>query len=225
MFKKTYLSILLLTALLFVTALEARAASPEKQAYEKAVKKFYTVVNGKTAPKEVLDALMAADKPALSLYEQGHCAMYIGDLYYRLGDYDKCREWLLKILDDKEFYDIPVSSKASADNYKHGLAVAVVLANAAAEFGKPEDIEMIENKISKDELSTRVSIWYCWINKDKNTLRTLLRFYKALAYKNAGNTDAMNEVFAMSNFKTGKIRVENKEIPLKEAADQYLGVK
>jgi len=168
--------------------------------------------------------MLAVKTSGLTPYQQGHHAMFLGDLYYRLNDYPACREWLMKIFNDPDFYKIPVSSKATADNYGHGLAVAVMLANAAATNGKPEDIDYVESKVSKDDLSHRVSIWYCWLNRDKNTLRTLLRFYKALAYKNAGNLDAMHEVMSMASFKTGKIRVGNKEMPLDEAARLFLDV-
>jgi hypothetical protein len=73
----------------------------------------------------------------------------------------------------------------------HGLTAAAVLANAAAAFGRPEDIDMLESKIPSQDLKTRVFLRYCWSKSPQNFLRTILRFYKALACKNEVYSRAM----------------------------------
>lgn len=221
--KKLFSFFILVAIVLILTAANAQAASTPSD-LKKAQNAFFDVFNNRNnaTPEKALELMLAVKTSGLTPYQQGHRAMYLGDLYYRLDDYAACKEWLLKIFDDPDFYNISVSLKTSEDDYGHGVAVGVMLANAAATNGKPEDIDYVESKISKDDLSRRVSIWYCWLNRDRNTLRTLLRFYKALAYKNAGDLDAMREVMSMASFKAGKIRVGNKEMPLDEAARLFL---
>jgi tetratricopeptide (TPR) repeat protein len=200
---------------------EAWGATPQNKEYNNATKKFVAVVDGKLGAKEALDSLLAVDGSKLSAYNEAHRVFYIGDLYFRLGDYEKCKEWTLKVVDNKELYEAPVRAK-NRISYGHGLTAAAVLANAAAAFGHPEDIDMLESKIPSKDISARVFLRYCWISSPQNSLRTILRFYKALAYKNAGKLDEMREILEMSNFKQGSIWVGTKLMPIAEAAKSFL---
>jgi tetratricopeptide (TPR) repeat protein len=212
---------LLVSMLLFITS-GAFAAST---AYQVAADKFDAVANSlvddESNTRDTLEKLLAVDSATLTDVDQAHVAMYIGDLYYRLGDYEKCQEWLLKVLDTKKLYDSPVEWN-SKYLYPHGLAAAVMLANAAATQGKPEDIDALEKKLSTTDLSTRVSLWYCWGGRPRNTLGTLLDFYKALAYKNAGQPDEAQQILEASDLRDGDIRIGNKIEPLAQAVDSYL---
>lgn len=189
--------------------------------YSKAVKKYFNVTDGKEDTKVALDALLPTYSDSLSLDNRFHSAFYIGDLYFRLGDYPNAKEWLLKCIENKEFYNIPVKIRGGQELHKHGLAAAVILAAAAAEFGKPDDIDLLESKIPQKELSSRVLVWYCWTSQSdkRSSMRTLLQFYKALAYKNAGNLDAMKKIVEMSSFRSGFVRIGNKVLPIEEAVN------
>jgi tetratricopeptide (TPR) repeat protein len=201
---------------------EAWGATPRNKDYDNTVKKFVSVVNGKLDAKEALGPFLALDEAKLSVYEQAHRAFFIGDLYFRLGDYEKCKEWTLKAIDDKELYEVPVFSKRRKKVYVHGFTAAAVLANAAAAFGHPEDIDMLESKIPSQDLKVRVFLRYCWSDSPQNSLRTILRFYKALACKNAGKLDEMREILELSSFKQGEIWVGTKLMPIAEAATAFL---
>jgi tetratricopeptide (TPR) repeat protein len=213
---------LLLAVLLVGVFYEEAGATPRNKEYENAVKKFVSVVNGKLDAKKALDPFLAIDESKLSLYEQAHRAFYIGDMYFRLGDYEKCKEWTLKAIDDQDLYEVPVFSQRREEAYVHGLTAVAILANAAAAFGRPEDIDRIENKLSPQDLKTRVFLRYCWSSSPRNSLRTILRFYKALACKNAGDLEGMREILELSSFKQGEIWVGTKLMPMAKAAETFL---
>jgi tetratricopeptide (TPR) repeat protein len=218
--KMASLSLLVALAVSMFCA-EAWGAAPRNKDYGNAMKKFVAVVDGKLDAKEALDSLLALDASELSAYDETHRVFYIGDLYFRLGNYEKCKEWTLKVIDDKELYEAPVRHKSKL-LYGHGLTAAAVLANAAAAFGHPEDIDMLESKISSKEMTTRIFLRYCWNTSPQNSLRTVLRFYKALACKNAGDLEGMREILAISSFKQGEIWVGTKLMPIAEAAESFL---
>jgi hypothetical protein len=171
--------------------------------------------------KEALESLLAVDGPALSDYDRAHWAFYIGDLYFRIGDYEKCKEWTLKVLDDKKLYEAPVTEKHRT-LYGHGLTAAAVLANAAAAFGHPEDVDLAESKIAPKDLTNQVFVRYCWTGSPKNSLREIFRFYKALACKNAGDLNGMREVLAMSALDKGPIWVGTRMTTIAEAKESLL---
>jgi tetratricopeptide (TPR) repeat protein len=200
---------------------EAWGAAPRNKDYVNATKKFFAVADDKLNAKEALDPFLAIDESKLSIYEQAHRAFYIGDLYFRLGDYEKCKEWALKAIDDEELSEVPVFS-GRKEIYAHGLTAVAVLANAAAAFGHPEDIDMLESRLSPQELRTRVFLRYCWEPSPQNYLRTILQFYKALACKNAGKLEEMREILEMSSFKQGEIWVGTKLMPIAKAAETFL---
>ena len=208
----------LIVSVVFASSAFAASAAAAKNAYNAAYKKVVSVVDGGLNTKEALDAMLAVDGDALPVYERAHRAFLLGDLYYRIGDYDKCKEWTLKVLDTKELYDVPVTDSNKKTLYSHGLTAVVILANAAAEFGKPEDIDMIESRLTVKDFTTKVFIRYCWRSSPQNSLRTMLRFYKALACKNAGDLETMQEIINESSFRTGDIRVGNKWMALQRAA-------
>ena len=200
---------------------EAWGAASGNKGFTNAFKKFMAVVNRTLDAKDALEPFLALNESKLSVYEQSHRAFYIGDLYFRLGDYEKCKEWTLKVIDNEKLYDVPVYSN-KRQKYVHGLTAVAILANAAAAFGHPEDIDMLESKISSQELKTRVFLRYCWNNSSQNSLRTILRFYKALAYKNAGKLDEMREILEISSFNKGEIWVGTSLMPIAEAASSML---
>lgn len=177
-------------------------------------------MNGKIKPDEALNAILptyggasAANKP--------YAAIQIADLFYRKGDYDSCREWVLKVLDSKELSDQQVYVRVDGHwipRFRQRLVASVILANAAAMKGKPEDIEMLESRIPKDELLSNVTIWYWNRDKGQNQLRTMLRFYKALAYMNSGNVAAAKDIAQLHSFNKGDIRVGNRRFALSEAS-------
>jgi tetratricopeptide (TPR) repeat protein len=219
MLRKTVCALLLVAVVSFCGS---EAFADAKSVYDKALDKFYAAARGELDAREALDALLPTYETKLSAYDKAHCAMYIGDLYYRLDDYDQCKEWELKVIENKELYYTSVVNGDGQETYKHGLAAVVLLANAAAANGKPEDIEKLESGLSVKELATRVYVKYCWSNQPENMLYTILRFYEALAYKNAGNTEKMREIIEMSSFKTGEIRVGNTVMPIQDAAVRVL---
>jgi hypothetical protein len=81
---------------------------------------------------------------------------------------------------------------------------------------------MVESKIPPQELNTRVFVRYCWTSSPQNSLRTILRFYKALAYKNAGDLESMWEILELSSFKQGDIWVGTELMPIAKAAEAFL---